>query len=351
MPVSFSEFAGGVGIESAFSVLAVARQLKAAGKRVIELEIGDSPFPATRSAKLAAIAAIEADQSRYGPSIGIGELCAAAAHYMQVEHRVTVTAENVVIGSGAKIFEQLFCEAFLGPGDGVLVFSPYFPTYLPNIGRRARTWLADLRSCDRFRPRLDEVERFLRTDPRPKAIFLNSPHNPTGGVATAEDLRGLADLVRGRDIAIFSDEPYDQMVLRTPRDAAGRAGNARPMRRGVHIQQVVQHERLSARLRRQQPEDHRAASDAAQHHAVVRAPFDSNGGNGGITSRCGRARPQYAAICRASPHPGRGARLDSRGSLRAARRHVLRLSRRHRDLQSPGPLVAWPGDVFARGGR
>ena len=55
-------------------MLAVARRLKALGKRVIELEIGDSPFPATRSAKRAAIEAIEADQSHYGPSIGLPDL-------------------------------------------------------------------------------------------------------------------------------------------------------------------------------------------------------------------------------------------------------------------------------------
>jgi len=215
MPVTFSEFAGSVGIESAFSVLAVARRLKAAGKRVIELEIGDSPFPATPSAKHAAVVAIQADQSHYAPSIGIPELRAAAADYVRTEHRVAAQAENVVIGNGAKIFEQLFCETFLEPGDGVLVFSPYFPTYLPNIARRgARAWLADLRASDRFRPRLEDVERFLQIDPRPKAIFLNSPHNPTGGVATEDDLRGLADLIRGRDIAVLSDEPYDQMVWR-----------------------------------------------------------------------------------------------------------------------------------------
>jgi len=215
MTVSFSDFANTVGIETAFSVLAAARRLKATGKHVIELEIGDSPFPATQSAKRAAIAAIEGDQSHYGPAVGLNELREAAAAYVRNEHGVQAQAENVVIGAGAKIFEQLFCEAFLNPGDGVLVFSPHFPTYLPNIDRRgARAWLADLRAADQFRPRLDDVERFLREDPRPKAIFLNSPHNPTGGVATEEDLRGVADLVRGRDIAIFSDEPYDQMVWR-----------------------------------------------------------------------------------------------------------------------------------------
>ena len=58
------------------------------------------------------------------------------------------------------------------------------------------------------------MERFLSSDPQPKAIFLNSPHNPTGGVATEDDLRGLADLVRGRDVAVFSDEPYCHMVWR-----------------------------------------------------------------------------------------------------------------------------------------
>lgn len=215
MAISFSQFARGVGNETAFTVLAVARRLKAEGKRVIELEIGDSPFPATASAKRVGIEAISADQSHYGPSIGLPELRAAAARYVEREHRIAATAENVVIGPGAKIFEQLFCEAFLDPGDGVLIFSPHFPTYLPNIDRRgARAWLSDLRAADQFRPRVHEVERFLRNDPHPRAIFLNSPHNPTGGVATEEDLRGVADLIRGRDVAVFSDEPYDQMVWR-----------------------------------------------------------------------------------------------------------------------------------------
>ena len=97
----------------------------------------------------------------------------------------------------------------------MLVFSPYFPTYPPNIARRgARIYLSTLKASRDFRPNLDDVERFLRADSNPKAIFLNSPHNPTGGVASLEDLQGLAKLVRGRDVAVFSDEPYDRMVWR-----------------------------------------------------------------------------------------------------------------------------------------
>jgi aspartate aminotransferase len=215
MAVTFSDFARSVNVETAFSVLAVAKRLKLAGKRVIELEIGDSPFPSTASAKAAGIAAIRDDRSHYCPSVGLPELREAASRYVNRQHGLSTTGANVVVGPGAKVFELLFCEAFLNPGDGVLVFSPYFPTYLPNIARRgARACLSDLKHEREFRPNLDDVERFLAGDPRPKAIFLNSPHNPTGGVARREDLQALADLIRGRDVVVFSDEPYDQMVWR-----------------------------------------------------------------------------------------------------------------------------------------
>jgi aspartate aminotransferase len=213
MPISYSQFAPTVTVEGAFGVLAVARQLKAAGKRVIELEIGDSPFPSTPAAKQAGLDAIRNDQTHYCPSIGLPEFRQTASDFVNAEYGLKTTPANIVAGPGAKIFETLFCQMFLNPGDGVLVFSPFFPTYLPNIGaRNARAWLVDLKQQEEFRPNLAQVERFLREDPHPKAIFLNSPHNPTGGVALEEDLQNLADLIRGRDIAVLSDEPYSHMV-------------------------------------------------------------------------------------------------------------------------------------------
>ena len=210
---SYTRFLSTVQPEGAFAVLAVARRLAAAGKDVIELEIGDSPFPSPRCAVEAGIEALRSGRTTYGPSAGLAEFREAAATYVREEHGLVVAADNVVAGPGAKTFEQLFCEAFLEPEDGVLVFSPYFPTYEANIGRRgARMVLSKLRAARAFRPNLDDVRRFLEEDVRPKAIFLNSPHNPTGGVTTEEDLRDLANLIRGRDVAVFSDEPYDCMV-------------------------------------------------------------------------------------------------------------------------------------------
>jgi aspartate aminotransferase len=208
-----SKLASNLSAETAFTVLAIARALKARGKDVVELEIGDSPFPSTPHAKAAGIRAIEQDQTGYCPSLGLMDFRAAAARSVNAEFGLDVSADNIVVGSGAKPFEQYFAEALLDPGDGVLIFSPHFPTYVPNLERRgARAVLVPLRAEDGFRPKSREVARFLSSDPRPRAIFLNSPHNPTGGVALREDLAAIADVVRGTDLVVFSDEPYCHMV-------------------------------------------------------------------------------------------------------------------------------------------
>jgi aspartate aminotransferase len=210
---TLSQFAQSLNTETAFDVLAVARKLKAAGKDVFELQIGDSPFPTPANARAAGIEAIQQNQSHYCASHGLPGFRETIARQYRAEFGVPITAANVVVAPGAKPFEQFFCEAFLDPGDAVLMFSPHFPTYDPNVSRRGATAVYSvLRQERQFRPNLDDVETFLKTAPRHKAIFLNSPHNPTGGVATPDDLASLARLVRGKDVAVFCDEPYCHMV-------------------------------------------------------------------------------------------------------------------------------------------
>src|SRR6478609_19427 len=152
---SYSAFARGLTGETAFDVLAVAKRLKAAGKDVIELQIGDSPFPSTKSALAAGAEAIRGGATHYCASLGLPEFREALAENYRREHGVAVTAANVVVGSGAKVFEQFFCEAFLDPGDAVLVFTPHFPTFPPNIQRRGgKIVLSTLRQANNFRPNL-----------------------------------------------------------------------------------------------------------------------------------------------------------------------------------------------------
>jgi aspartate aminotransferase len=212
-PVAFSRFAVSLRAETAFDVLAVAQRLAAQGKDVIHLQIGDSPFSSASHAITTGIEAIRGGATHYCPSQGVTSFREAAARNYEQEFGVRIGPENIVAGPGAKVFEQFFCETFLDPGDAVLLFSPQFPTYVPNIERRnAVAVFSPLRQENDFRPDLNDVERFVKHHSRAKAIFLNSPHNPTGGVATREDITRLAEIIRGRNIALFSDEPYCHMV-------------------------------------------------------------------------------------------------------------------------------------------
>ncbi len=195
-----SDFARSLTVETAFTVLAMARTLKAAGKDVVELEIGDSPFASTAAARAAGIDAIENNQTHYCPSPGLPGVPRGRRRVRaRPEFGIPAEAENIVVGPGAKVFEQFFCEAFLDPGDGVLVFSPHFPTYVPNIERRgARAVLAPLRQANEFRPDLADVERFLADDAVAARDLPQLAAQPDrrrrDGARTCSD---IADLVRG----------------------------------------------------------------------------------------------------------------------------------------------------------
>src|SRR3954462_3124806 len=97
-----SSLARNLTAETAFTVLAMARALKARGKDVVELEIGDSPFPSTPNAKRAGIRAIEENETGYCPSLGLPSFREAAAQFVSTEFGYAATAENVVVASGAK---------------------------------------------------------------------------------------------------------------------------------------------------------------------------------------------------------------------------------------------------------
>ena len=95
-------------VETAFTVLGMARTLKAAGKDVVELEIGDSPFDSTAAARAGGMDAIKNNQSHYCPSPGIPEFREAAAEFVRTEFDIPGEARNIVAGPGAKVFEQFF---------------------------------------------------------------------------------------------------------------------------------------------------------------------------------------------------------------------------------------------------
>src|SRR5205807_6409420 len=140
-------------------------------------QIGDSPFASTAAALESGARAIRDGQTHYCPSMGLMSFRDTVAANYKKEYGIDITADNVVVGPGAKVFEQFFCEAFLDPGDEVLLFSPHFPTYGPNIERRGGQMVfSPLKQANQFRPDLNDVENFVKKNAKARAIFLNSPH-------------------------------------------------------------------------------------------------------------------------------------------------------------------------------
>jgi len=199
-----------LGSESAFEVLARAKALEAEGRRVVHMEIGEPDFDTPAHIKDAGIAAIRANYTHYSPSAGILELRDVIADYAAKFRNVDpFGADNVVVSPGAKPVIWNILSAILGPGDEFVYFDPAYPAYASCASYLgAETVAIPLHEEKNWRMDLDELER--RVSDGTRAVMINSPHNPTGGVLTKSDLERIAELARKHDFLVIADEIYSR---------------------------------------------------------------------------------------------------------------------------------------------
>lgn len=200
-----------IGSETAFQVLVKARALEAQGRKVVHLEIGEPDFDTPGHIVQAGQQALEEGFTHYGPAVGLPELRGAVARYLAKWRGLDVAPDRVVITPGGKPVMFYAILVLINPGDEVLYPDPGFPIYesmVRFIGGKAVPM--PLREEREFRFDPDEF-RSLVTD-RTKLIIINSPHNPTGGVLTLDDLNAIADVARERNIVVMSDEIYARII-------------------------------------------------------------------------------------------------------------------------------------------
>ncbi|MCX5975779.1 MAG: pyridoxal phosphate-dependent aminotransferase [Coprothermobacterota bacterium] len=197
--------------ESAFEVLAKARKLEAQGRSVIHLEIGEPDFDTPQHIKDAAVRALADGYTHYPPTAGLPQVRQAVAEYVARSRAIPVAAEEVIITPGAKPILFFLPLACLESGDEAIYPDPGFPTYQSMIRfTGARPVPITLHEELDFRLDVDELRRLIT--PKTKMIILNSPHNPTGGVLSQEDLEGIAEAVRGRNLVVLADEIYSRIL-------------------------------------------------------------------------------------------------------------------------------------------
>jgi len=199
-----------IGVESAFDVLVRARALEAQGRNVIHLEIGEPDFPTPGHIVEAAKQALDEGWTHYGPTQGLPALREVIARHVSQTRGIEVGPQHVSVVPGGKPILFFPILALLEPGDEAIYPNPGFPIYesmirfagatpVPMPLEESRGFTFDL---DLFRSRLTG---------RTKLVILNSPQNPTGGVIPKADLAALADILRGRDLIVLSDEIYSHI--------------------------------------------------------------------------------------------------------------------------------------------
>jgi len=200
-----------LGTETAFSVLAHARELEREGREVIHLEIGEPDFDTPLHIREAAAAALRAGETHYCPSAGIPELREEAARYLSTSRSVSVDPANVLVGTGAKPFLFFTILATCNPGDEVVYPDPGFPIYESAIRWAGATPVA-LPLLEERDFAFDIADLESRLSPRTKLVILNSPQNPTGGALSPEETETAAALLADSGAWVLSDEVYSQMV-------------------------------------------------------------------------------------------------------------------------------------------
>lgn len=190
---------------------AKAKQLKAAGKNVLDFSVGEPDFTTPQHICDAAVAAMKSGHTHYTVASGIPELKAAVAKQYQATHGLTYTPQQVVISNGAKHSLHNVFTALCNPGDEVIIPAPYWVSYAE---------LVKLTGAKPVIVETDEANNFKLTPAQLKSavtskttiLLLCSPSNPTGSMYSPDELGALADVAIEKNLIVISDEIYERLI-------------------------------------------------------------------------------------------------------------------------------------------
>ena len=210
--LSYSKAMSNLGTETAFEILAMAKELEKKGAKVIHLEIGEPDFDTPEHIKEAAARALKAGYTHYTPAPGILELRQAIAEKVSKERRIDVDPNReVIVMPGAKPGLFMGILSTVNPGEEVLVPDPAFPIYRSVVEFTGAVAVSiPLREEKNFRIDPEDVRR--KVTAKTKMLILNSPHNPCGSTLTKSDIEALAEIARDNSLWVLSDEVYSKIL-------------------------------------------------------------------------------------------------------------------------------------------
>jgi aspartate aminotransferase len=210
--IAISKMAAAVQPSATLAAGAKAKQMKAEGLTVYDFSLGEPDFATPEHICAAAVKAMHKGHTRYTPASGIPELRSAVARSYQKVHALSYTPEQVVISNGAKHSLHNALAATVGPGDEVIIPTPYWVSYSDLVQMTGASYVlvpTTLESGFKMTP--DQLRAAVT--PRSRLLMLNSPSNPTGAVYTRKELEALADVVMEKNLVVISDEIYERLVF------------------------------------------------------------------------------------------------------------------------------------------
>ncbi|MBA4029452.1 MAG: aspartate aminotransferase [Planctomyces sp.] len=190
---------------------AKARELKGKGIKVLDFTLGEPDFNTPEHIQTAAIEAMKAGKTHYTPSGGIAELKEAVCRAYKRDYNLDYAPAQVLVSNGAKHSIHNVLATLCGPGDEVIIPTPYWVSYGALVELTgAVPVLVDTTEASGF---IMTPEQFAAAiTPRTKLLLLNNPSNPTGGTYTPAQLEALGKVAVEKNIPVLSDEIYEKLI-------------------------------------------------------------------------------------------------------------------------------------------
>lgn len=198
------------------AVAAKAAQMKAQGLDIIGLGTGEPDFDTPQHIKLAAISAIEAGDTKYTAVDGIVELKEAVKNKFKRDNELDYQLNQILVSVGGKQSCYNLCQAYLNPGDEVIIPAPYWVSY-PDMVLLADgvPVIIETTPAQRYKINAQQLEQAIT--PKTRMIFLNSPSNPSGIAYTQNELKELGDVLKKHpQILIATDDMYEHIIWSQP---------------------------------------------------------------------------------------------------------------------------------------
>jgi aspartate aminotransferase len=205
--MQFSERISRISVSSTMAVMAKADKMKASGIKVVDFGAGEPDFPTPSNIKKAAVAALDANFTKYTPSGGTRELKQAIVDWHAKDFDSNYTADECLVTVGGKhaIFEAVM--ATINHGDEVILPVPYWVSFLDIVNYAGgKVVLLATKEEEGFAIRASDIERLIT--PKTRMIIVNSPCNPSGAVVPREEMEKLLALAVKHQASLMSDECY-----------------------------------------------------------------------------------------------------------------------------------------------